>query len=449
MFIQRAKNITLHEAGQNFSTGRSFHLGNLTIRDMLPVAMGCYGETFDLNMLSDSAYFPQKITYKNRISDILLENESDYVATSTLAKPPQIGQDHNMQNFVDQAFEESKTLGGFWMRINEGLNLGEFKTLSSSLSHHKHLVRQILQKISDQLSPEKFASIRGRYIAYNEKMGHQLLNFSHYEGNKVIYISTNPASEAKNLTIAIDRNDIVDQALSFFNHRSQFTKPDVDLKDTFPQAHWPLFANEVTTLLLFLIEAQTNKQGKVYHIWGQAMYGYIRASKFLDRFHELLSMIDDDHNITNGIQLNGLEILPAHFFRLAGYRQELLDNLGIIFDGLNHIDQLHLQKGELFKQKLDHTNTDVQQLNQQIKLLQQQQEQLYQNLAQEPEFLQMPYPTLREWTLCEPYHSQLDLYAEIKQGFNPQTARKFLAEQPLDRIQKVMDKVITLHKPKK
>lgn len=126
------------------------------------------------------------------------------------------------------------------------------------------------------------------------------------------------------------------------------------------------------------------------------MYGYIRASKFLDRFHELLSMIDDDHNITNGIQLNGLEILPAHFFRLAGYRQELLDNLGIIFDGLNHIDQLHLQKGELFKQKLDHTNTHVQQLNQQIKLLQQQQEQLYQNLAQEPEFLQMPYPTLRE-----------------------------------------------------
>lgn len=37
MVLRRAKNITLQEVGGEYKAGRSFHLGNLTIRDLLPV----------------------------------------------------------------------------------------------------------------------------------------------------------------------------------------------------------------------------------------------------------------------------------------------------------------------------------------------------------------------------------------------------------------------------
>lgn len=47
------------------------------------------------------------------------------------------------------------------------------------------------------------------------------------------------------------------------------------------------------------------------------MYNYIRGSQFSERFKKMLEAIDDDHDIMNGIQLDGMEIVPAHFFRMA------------------------------------------------------------------------------------------------------------------------------------
>jgi hypothetical protein len=63
MAITRAKGVTLQEVS-NSNASRSFHLGNLTSRDLLPIVAGCAGETFDLNTLSDKAYSPDKIAFQ-------------------------------------------------------------------------------------------------------------------------------------------------------------------------------------------------------------------------------------------------------------------------------------------------------------------------------------------------------------------------------------------------
>lgn len=100
----------------------------------------------------------------------------------------------------------------------------------------------------------------------------------------------------------------------------------------------------MNTVLLYLIDAIRNENGKVYHVGGQAMYGYIHRSHFLTRVKHILELIDDDHNITNGLQLDGIEILPAHFFRLLGYDKALLENLSQVFTHMQEIDQLNKQK---------------------------------------------------------------------------------------------------------
>lgn len=72
-------------------------------------------------MMSDTAYFPTKLVFQNRISDILLQNQTDYVATSVIKSLPRISSSRQVGELVDKAYENSKTLGGFWMRLNEEL----------------------------------------------------------------------------------------------------------------------------------------------------------------------------------------------------------------------------------------------------------------------------------------------------------------------------------------
>ncbi|MDO4714046.1 MAG: hypothetical protein Q4B28_05410 [bacterium] len=198
----------------------------------------------------------------------------------------------------------------------------------------------------------------------------------------------------------------------------------------------------MNTVLLYLIDATRNGQGKVYHIGGQAMYGYIKRSQFLSRVKEMLELIDDDHDITNGLQLDGIEILPAHFFRFLGYDEQLLDTLSQVFGTMDEIDYLNKEKGQLFKQNITHTDPSVQELMQGVKLKRAKQEELIRILASHQEINKMPYATLREGTLCEPYHSQLDLYAQLQEGFDPKEKRGFFLEQDLGRIQTVVEKVV-------
>lgn len=97
---------------------------------------------------------------------------------------------------------------------------------------------------------------------------------------------------------------------------------------------------------------------------------------------------------------------------------------------------------------MTHTDQPIQELMSRVKLVRESQDELVRSLAQHPEIRSMPYPTLREGTLCEPYHSQLDLYAKMREGFNPKEERRFVLDQDLGRIQTVIDKVIGQVLPK-
>lgn len=230
MVLDRAKNISLQRAGHAFKTGRSFHLGNLTIRDMVPLVAGCEGEVFDLNLMSDTAYFPQKLVFQERICDLLLDDKSSYVATSRLQAPPKITTHKPVAQLVEKAYEESKTLGGFWMRINEELGIGQFKTFSQKLQHNRDLVAKVLTKVTNALSPEELSALWARYV-YRDSLGQEhLLRLSDYSREREYFIYSDGLH-----TVKVDKSEIVEACLDFFKHWSSLSEKQVDLQVSLPQ----------------------------------------------------------------------------------------------------------------------------------------------------------------------------------------------------------------------
>lgn len=88
IMLERVPNTTSLQDVISQKLGRSFHLGNITTRDLIGLFFGVEGEVFDLNRLSDTAYFPKQLAFEKRVHDLLLAKETEYAATSILAKPP-------------------------------------------------------------------------------------------------------------------------------------------------------------------------------------------------------------------------------------------------------------------------------------------------------------------------------------------------------------------------
>ena len=84
--IRRAPHLSLIDAGKQ-KASRSFHIGNLSLRDMLPVISGAIGETFDLNKISDKAYQPQQVVYRKQIYDLFSQPPSGSIITAKAGVP--------------------------------------------------------------------------------------------------------------------------------------------------------------------------------------------------------------------------------------------------------------------------------------------------------------------------------------------------------------------------
>lgn len=437
MAIERAKNISLYDVGNDFKTWRSFHLWNLTIRDLFPVVFWCHWETFDLNTMSDRAYFPKKVIFQGEISDILLDKTTNYVATSSLLCPPQIGKDKEIQYLIDESFEKSKTLWWFWMRINESLHIWEFTTFSKKIAKNDIFARDVLEKINQRVDNESLQYLWSRYITQDGV----LLNLDSVNWEFLVY------KDDQWQIITIHRNDLSQQSINFFKNRSLLSDSNINREDVMSQCQWPIFSNEMNAILIYMIDAKNNQSGKVFHVWWQAMYWYIKWGNFSNKFKQLLQLIDDDHDITNGIQLEWMEVLPAHFFRMAWYDKNLLEELFNLFQTFDSIDDTNQKKWNLFKELQDYRHIEIQSLMNNINILKTTQEELVKNIMNHHEIQSMPAQTLKDGTLNDLYQSQLDMYYQIKNNnFDPHKEWMFLWKQPIERIQKVVDKILTYKK---
>lgn len=434
MGIKRAKNISLYDVGNNFNTWRSFHLWNLTIRDLFPIIFWCHWETFDLNTMLDKAYFPRKLIFQGEIADILLDVTTNYPATSTISHPPKVWRDKSIQNLIDESFENSITLGWFWMRLNEALNIGEFTTFSKKIAKNDIFAKWVIEKINQRVDNKSLQYLWSRYITQDGK----LLNLSSLIWDILIYTDNNWQE------IQVHRNDLAQESIKFFKNRSLLSDRKIDRDDIISQCKWPIFSNEMNAILIYMIDTKYNQSSKIFHVWWQAMYSYIKWSNFSDKFKHLLQLVDDDHDITNGIQLEWMEVIPAHFFRITWYDERLLSILWNLFQTFDHIDESNQKKTKLFKEYQDHTHPHIRDIMDNLNVLKKSQEDLIRNIIQHDEIKSIPSQTLKDGTLNNLYQSQLDMYHQIKNnGFEPKKEWMFLWKQPIERVQKVVDKILT------
>lgn len=272
-----------------------------------------------------------------------------------------------------------------------------------------------------------------------ERGGELLLNCTGCQWDVLVY--SNGDDEVR-----ISKSNIVQESMRFITARSELTKEKIDYNDVIVDCHGPLFSNEMNALLIYLVDVQANKSGQVFHVWGQAMYNYIRGSQFSERFKKRLEAIDDDHDIMNGIQLDGMEIVPAHFFRMAWYDAELLYTLKGAFQRMDNIDHMNKEKWNLFKQWYSHIDEPIKNLINQVNEEKKIYNQLLQIIANHPEIGSIPPKTMKEWALYQIYHSQLDLYHQMSMGFDPKKERSFLLEQSIDNIKNLLDDILVSYR---
>lgn len=431
--LERVPNTTSLQDVISQKLGRSFHLGNITTRDLIGLFFGVEGEVFDLNRLNDTAYFPKQIAFQKRVHDLLLAKETEYAATSILAKPPIVGTG-KIQHIVDEAFENSSTLGGFWMRLTQAIPGTESTTFSEKISEHSTLATKVLETVTQHASDEMLAHLRSRYITPTGT----LLPYAEHQGDIFIY-------RDEHEEVRVHKNDLTQQSLHFLKNWSELTKKNVAVSDVSAECYGPVFCNEMNTLILYCIESIRNNQPLTYHIAGQAMYGYIKKDAFVQNFEDMLDILLEQKVVTKANR-NGLELFPAHFFRFIGTDQELIHNWREILTTQDTITQLNKEKGELFKQKYNHTSPEVVALMEQIKNLNTYEKQLLHDINHNPEILDLPADTFREGKLNTLYQSQLDLIHTLEQGFDPKSQRTWATELPISQLEKINAAIVSAKK---
>ncbi len=413
---------------------RSFHTWNLTPRDLVPVLSWCQWEMFDMNTLKDSAYYPTKMIVQWHTCNIDLASKTTYASTSIVQKPPQFP--WNDKKFVNQklieAFEESNTLVWFWLRINESLQVWEFTTFSQKITWNKEFVRNILNTITQQCTDELLSFMWKRYIhADGQTYILQGITWDtlHYEHNWNI--------------VSLHKNDLVESSVNFFTHRSLLTQKNTNIPDIIAACSWPIFCNEMNTLLIALIDAKKHNTNQVYHLWWQAMCAYTKWWSFSENYKKLLHILDENNNLDDSLQYQWitLHIVPAFHHRFLGYDTTLTELLDCLTETDKKLKSLSTSLWTLFKGWKDITDHEIQNLTKERNQYNTMMKKTISTIQNHPALVTMPLQTKKTWTLNTLYQSQLDLLLAQQQWFNPKEHRSSFTKIPIADVWKRANKI--------
>lgn len=430
--VFRSKVLSLEEAWKQWAS-RSFHLGNLTIRDIVPVLFWCHGEAFDFNTVDDKAYGPTQLAFQWKLQSFDIQHKTKYVVSTLLNKPPKVN-DPYIDNVLLQSFEETATLWWFWMHLNKQVfQERQMTTFSEKIINHESIVSAMLNTLIARSSDKEIAEMFSRYIV----AWSTVFTMVWVSGDRVSY-----RSDQWDL-MSIHKQDIVSWCMHLFTHWNELTTcKKWDFNTLLEHCSWPMFCVELTSVLIFIIDMMNKWGWTVSHIWWQAMYGYTQSKWFNEKFKQYLTVIDDDHNLSNGIQMQWMEILPAHFFRFLTFSSEIngiLKEWASMFDAIENIKK---KKTELIKWWYSIHSENVQSLILQEKEIKQSQELILGSIKNYEAIRTMPHKTLREGVLNQLYESQLDYLWNVQQWFNPMEERKFLAERPIEQVEWLIQKIV-------
>lgn len=432
--IKRWKNISLVEAAKQWAS-RSFHVGNLTIRDIACVLFGCKPEVFDLNTLRDSAYEPTQIILQRSHQAFSLRHQTTYAVTSTLAAPPRVS-DKRIDALLTEAFESTSTVWWFWMHVNQQIfPQHDRQTFSQKIIANKPVIKKVLTIILSKSSDQEIMQIFGRYIdAWKKKF-----DCTGMQWDTLMYTDAQTW-----LTKSVHKNDLIDTCLSLLSNRSECWKAQhIDYVATVEACSGPLFSNQITSILSFLMDKSLLQQsGSVYHVWWQAMYDYINAKDFGAQFMHYLSLVDDDNDLSNGLQVEHMEILPAHFFRFLTFSSQNNLILADLMSTQQHIFDLKKKKWSAIQAWNDVTSSYIQELIAQERTHQEKQNALCAAFVWQEEVVMLPKDTARLWVLKQLYQSQLDFLWHQDRWFDAYKERKNFVAQPVEHAEHLVKKIV-------
>lgn len=430
--ICRSTSLSLQEAWQQWAS-RSFHLGPLTVRDLFPVLVWCKVVAYDFNTLEDKAYVPTKLVFEWKIQSLHIQSNTRYVVSSLLMTPPKVNNPF-IDDLLLEAFEKNKTLWWFWMHLNSQVFQDRpLITFSEKIVWNEKLISRALNTLIARGNDQLLADMFSRYmIAWSV-----ICNIVCISGDRLHYDSMEWGE------ISIHKQDIISSCMNLFTHWSKLSRlKKWDCMNLIEECSWPLFSIELTSALNFLIDSFNKGDGTVPHIWWQAMYGYIQSQTFKERFDQYVNLINGDHTVTDGIKMESMEILPAHFFRFLTFTPKIntiLKEWAIMIETLENIKK---EKSDLMRWWYTIASDEVKAL-----LLQETQTKKSQQLSlgeikNYEEIRRMPSDTFRYGVLNQPYQSQLDYLWMTNQWFDPEQERKFLSKIPINQVEWLIKKII-------
>lgn len=434
--IRRSAHLSLIDAWKQ-KASRSFHVGNLSLRDMLPVISGAIGETFDLNKVSDKAYQPTKLVYAKKIYNLFSRPPSPEIMTAKAPPPDTLPPWLNgLSWLVEEAQGKAWNLWGFRMHLNQGLKIGNFTTFCEKCQEQSHVLIPIVEKITAYYAEHdaaKLLTLRKRYVDPTWVT----LEAAYREGDSIIYKAnlTNqvkiPITELTSRCFAFMKN-IADLSFSRGNKEN--------LHDIRENMEGPIFSNEMNGLCSYIYDHITNREAdEQLHLGWQAMYNYVEKNGFKDTFAELLTIAESDENITKKIMTSWFGVIPVQFYRFVGYDNELLQNIETLFSLDSEAKNLIQQRWIVFRQYNDAKHPELIRVQELMQSNRAHRNNLLQSISSHPEIATIPSQTKRDGTLNELYHSQLDLLERIQNGFDPAWQRSFFMGRTATDIQNVLN----------
>jgi hypothetical protein len=158
---------------QQPGTSRTFHIGNLSPRDLLPVLLGARGDTCDSNTGGDQNYMPQYLLVDGQKIP-LTSNPTQYEQIFTPYIPLQRNQQidttiRNINAELADTLSTSTNISSFRMQLNKSItgnieNSGDITTAYTLYEENKEYIDSILQTLIDQTPTDELGQIFNRYV---------------------------------------------------------------------------------------------------------------------------------------------------------------------------------------------------------------------------------------------------------------------------------------------
>lgn len=397
--IQGVENISLAAAG-SYGASRSFHVGNMTARDILPVLSWVQGEAFDLNQIRDVAYHPTKFIFQGQIYDLLTRDMDPHTYTyaTSIDKLPRTG-DTAVDILLEQAADNSRTLAWFWHQINQLTYWtynwsGEVTTLTQKINNHRDHVQNMYQTLRDRATPTQRQARRPRYLTPQwtvEKLS-SVKSDTHTYG-----------------THTVDIEKIVDQSIQLLSAiADRNTRTTGELSSTLPS--WPLPSLELITYTIHYIDAIDSIS---HHVGGQSMFGY--STK--DVFNQNRWDIAQTHM---GDSVQKMNIIPAHYYRFFDMEEQTVDDMTSLMEQTKLSQDIGKQIGT-HKQSWQHDRAQA--MIEESKRVRQSMIELIRKIRSHFDKVYPPN-TKSSWQLYQLYQSQIDMRKAIQKS--PKLHKKLL-----------------------